>query len=85
MEEKRHNTSLSNTRKTLTFLSLIREIGVLMILNVGIGFFVGMYLDRWLNTTFVFLLVFTFLGMASGFRMVYLLIMKMERRGDKRD
>jgi len=69
--------------KALKALSLIREIGIMMVVNVLVGFFAGMYLDRWLGTSFVFLLIGTLLGMISGFRTVYLLIMKMERRGDK--
>lgn len=74
-----------NEQKALVTISLVREIGLTMIFNVLIGFFTGMYLDRWLNTSFLFIFVGTMLGMVSGFRMVYLLIMKMERRGDKRD
>lgn len=72
------------TRNALITLSLVTEIGIAMIANVGIGLLAGMYLDRWLNTSFLFLLIFSILGMMSGFRMVYLAIMKMEKRGGKK-
>jgi len=69
----------SEHRNALAAISLVTEIGITMVVNVLVGFFIGMYLDRWLNTTFLFLLIGVILGMMSGFRIVYLLIMKLER------
>lgn len=83
--EKNGRKGLADTRKTLVAISLIREIGLIMIFSVLIGFFAGMYLDRWLSTRFLFLFIGAMVGMVSGFRMIYLLIMNLERRGDKRD
>ena len=68
----------------LSAISLITEIGFTMAANVLVGFLLGMYLDRWLNTVFIFLLIGILLGVMSGFRMVYLLIMKVEKRGGKK-
>ena len=81
-ESNEHNESehQPNTRNALVALSLITEIGITMTMNVAVGFFAGMYLDRWLNTSFIFLLIGPLLGMVSGLRMVYLLIMKIVRR-----
>lgn len=73
-----------NTRNALIALSLITEIGITMTMNISVGFFVGMYLDRWLNTSFIFLCISSLLGIMSGFRMVYLLIMKIAVGGDKK-
>ena len=82
--EKQEQKKQQVTRNTLITLSLITEIGVAMIANVGIGLLIGMFLDNWLNTTFLFLLIFSILGMMSGFRMVYLSIMRLEKRGGKK-
>lgn len=82
MDEKRENVpsdkkrNSSKTAHPLFALSLMMEISVTMLINVLIGFFIGLYLDRWFNTSVIFLLVFTVLGVISGFRMAYLLIMK---------
>lgn len=73
------------TKKTLTALSLISEIGVSMAMNVAVGFFIGMYLDRWLGTTFIFLLIGIIVGILSGFRMVYLLLMRVIGSGGDKD
>lgn len=78
------NEQLYN-RKTLVSLSLISEIGISMVMNIGVGFFVGMHLDRWLNTTFVFLLIGVIVGIFSGFRMVYLLLMRVIGDGGDKD
>ena len=61
----------------VTYLSLVTQIGLIMVASILIGLFGGMYLDRWLNTGFLFLILFTFIGVASGFRAVYLLIMRL--------
>ena len=84
IDEKEISNNESEYRPTtpnvLVALSLITEIGITLTMNVAVGFFVGMYLDRWLNTSFIFLLMGILLGMISGFRMVYLLIMKIVER-----
>jgi len=87
MLDKKEKESKSGikTRNALATMSLVTEIGITMVANVVIGFLAGMYMDRWLNTAFLFLLIGTLLGMMSGFRMVYLQIMKLERRGTKND
>lgn len=60
----------------VTYFSLVTQIGLTMVASVLIGFFGGMYLDRWLGTGFLFLILLTLIGVASGFRGAYLLIMK---------
>ena len=68
---------IKKVRSVVTYLSLVTQIGLTMVACILIGFFGGMYLDRWLNTGFLFLILLTFIGVASGFRAVYLLIMRL--------
>jgi len=87
MSEKEGNENKETKKQlgtALTAISLITEIGFTMVANVLVGFLLGMYLDRWFNTVFIFLLIGILLGVMSGFRMVYLLIMKVEKRGGKK-
>ena len=71
-DESKHRPNMGN--------ALIARSLITMTMNVAVGFFAGMYLDKWLNTSFIFLLIGTFFGMISGFRMAYLLIMKTVQR-----
>ena len=78
-EQPKKPVKFSEMRDILKYLSLVTQIGLTMVFSVGIGLLGGMFLDRWLNTGFVFLIVLTIVGIASGFRSVYLLIMGMEK------
>ena len=64
----------------VAYFSLVTQIGLVMVASILIGLFGGMYLDRWLNTRFLFLILLTLLGVASGFRGVYMLIMKASKK-----
>jgi F0F1-type ATP synthase assembly protein I len=67
----------SEIRDVLTALSLVTQIGLIMFASIAIGLIGGMYLDRWLNTGHVFMIILTILGIASGFRGVYKIVMKL--------
>lgn len=41
-----------------------------------IGLLIGYFLDKWLNTTPLFLIIFLILGIAAAFRNAYLLTRK---------
>jgi ATP synthase protein I len=44
----------------------LSAVGIAFVLAVGIGFLVGYWLDRWLGTSPLFMLVFFFIGVAAG-------------------
>jgi len=67
----------SALRSALTAFSLVGQIGLVMFASVAIGLIGGMYLDRWLGTGHVFMIVLTLLGVASGFRAVFLMVKKL--------
>lgn len=53
-------------RSSIGSLGALSAVGIAFVLAVGIGFFAGYWLDRWLGTSPLFTLVFFFLGVAAG-------------------
>lgn len=57
-------------------LYLLGTVGVQLAVSIVIGFWMGLGLDRWLNTKPLFMLVFLFFGVVAGFLNVYRVAMK---------
>lgn len=66
--------------KAMKWMTLLSQVGITMIANIFVGLFIGKYLDQWLNTSPLFLLLFIFVGVFSGIKSVYLLIIKIDKR-----
>ena len=66
--------------KAMKWMTLLSQIGITMIANILVALFIGKYLDQWLNTSPLFLLLFMVIGVFSGIKSVYLLIIKIDRR-----
>lgn len=66
--------------KAMKWMTLISQIGITMVANIMVGLFIGKYLDQWLHTSPLFLLLFVFIGFFSGIKSVYLLIIKIDKR-----
>lgn len=64
-------------------LSLLSQVGFLMAIPIIGCILLGSYLDRWLGTDIIFLIVFTILGVLSAFRNLYVLSVK-KNPGKKR-
>ncbi len=56
--------------KSLGFLS---SVGISLVASILIGLAMGVYLDRWLETSPLLTLVMLLIGVISGFRNVYIL------------
>ncbi|NOQ40912.1 MAG: magnesium transporter [Desulfuromusa sp.] len=56
--------------KSLGFLS---SVGISLVAAILIGLAMGVYLDRWLDTSPLFTLIMLLIGVISGFRNVYIL------------
>ena len=56
--------------KSIGFLS---SVGISLVASVLIGLAMGVYLDRWLETSPLFTLIMLLIGIISGFRNVYIL------------
>jgi F0F1-type ATP synthase assembly protein I len=57
-------------------LSIVMQIGLTMAGCIVFCFFVGLYLDKWLETKGIFVTVFTILGVIGGGVTVYRQIME---------
>ena len=66
-------------------LSKISQVGITMVVTIGLCFFIGKWLDEKLGTNIIFLAIFTLLGIGAGFRNVYILIMKDYKEEEKRE
>jgi F0F1-type ATP synthase assembly protein I len=49
-----------------------------IVITVGISFFIGYFLDEWLNTVFVFKLIFIVVGVFAGIRNLIKRVAKLE-------
>lgn len=66
---------MSNKNKSingiLQNLALVSQIGLIMVIPIIAGVFVGGWIDKALGTKVVFLIIFVILGVGSAFRNVY--------------
>ena len=54
----------------------ISQIGINMFVTIMLCFFIGKWIDDKLGTNAIFLIIFMFLGVASAFRNLYVLVIK---------
>lgn len=73
-----------NKKETFQILSLITQMGLVMIAAVGMATALGLWLDRKLGTSFITVLLF-FVGAVAGGQGVYRLIKKIYRDEDGKD
>ncbi|MFW5980417.1 MAG: AtpZ/AtpI family protein [Halanaerobiaceae bacterium] len=55
-------------------LGLLTQIGIIMIVNIGVGFFLGYLLDNYLGFQLVLKMIGLLLGIISGFYSNYRII-----------
>ncbi|WP_341875804.1 AtpZ/AtpI family protein [Defluviitalea saccharophila] len=60
----------------LALISLISQIGIMMALPIIFCILLGNFLDKWLNTGVLFLIVFSFLGVGAAFRNLFVIALK---------
>jgi ATP synthase protein I len=53
-------------------------LGLTMVGSIGLGFAIGYYLDKWLETRGIFLTIFILLGIVGGGYTVYRQIRELE-------
>jgi ATP synthase protein I len=69
-----------NKQELFRSLGFFSGVGISMVVATLIGLTLGHYLDRWLETTPWLTLVFLFLGIAAGFRNIFILTRRELRR-----
>ena len=66
--------------KSLGFLS---SVGICMVASCMIGLAMGIYLDKWLDSSPWLTLIFLILGVVSGFRSIFILTARELRRQEQ--
>ncbi len=64
-------------------LTIIMQIGLTMAGCIIFCFFMGRYLDNWLGTKGIFVIIFTLFGIAGGANVVYRQIIKITEEDKK--
>lgn len=58
-------------RDTIEYLALVTQVGLTMAGSIALCFMIGYFLDKWLGTRGLFLVVFIILGIVGGAVTVY--------------
>jgi len=69
-------------RGLLLTLGTLSTIGISVVVAIAIGVYVGLQLDKWLNTAPWFFFIFLFFGIVAGFRNIYIMAGKEIKRDD---
>ena len=72
-------------RELFRNLSMVSSMGISVVMAIGIGVWFGLTLDRWLGTRPWFFYIFLLIGIAAGFRNIYVIAGREIRRNDDSD
>lgn len=72
----------NNKRELFQSLAMVSSMGISVVLAIGIGVWFGLTLDRWFGTKPWFFYIFLFIGIAAGFKNIYLIAGREIRRND---
>lgn len=72
----------SNKRELFQNLAMVSSMGISVVLAIAIGVWFGLTLDRWLGTKPWFFYIFLLIGIAAGFKNIYVIAGKEIRRND---
>ena len=67
----------------LANFALVSQIGVTMVIPTVLGVWLGALIDKKLQTGALFLIILMLLGIASGFRNVYVLVYKQFKKKEE--
>ncbi len=71
--DKKRKLVTNENRQMMRSLGFLSSIGISMVASSVIGLFIGYYLDKWLGTSPWMTLFWLFIGIASGFRNIFIL------------
>lgn len=71
-----------NNRDLFRSLAMVSSMGISVVLAIAIGVWFGMTLDRWFGTAPWFFYIFMLIGIAAGFKNVYVIAGKEIRKSD---
>lgn len=70
-------------KSILQNLTLISQVGIMMLVPIFGGVLIGAFLDRFFKTSGIFLIIFVLLGVGAAFRNLYVLSMQKSREYQK--
>jgi F0F1-type ATP synthase assembly protein I len=71
-----------NNRLLFHSLSVASSMGVSVVLAIAIGVWLGLTLDEWFGTKPWFFYIFLFIGIAAGFKNIYVIAGRELRKDD---
>ncbi len=74
-----------NKRQLFQSLAMVSSMGISVVLAIAIGVWFGLTLDRWFGTKPWFFYIFLFIGIAAGFKNVYVIAGREIRKSDDHD
>ena len=74
-----------DNRQLFQSLAMVSSMGISVVLAIAIGVWVGLTLDRWFGTKPWFFYIFLFIGIAAGFKNVYVIAGREIRKSDDND
>lgn len=72
-----------NQKKAFKIYSIVSSFIFEIIATVGISFLIGYFLDRWLETVFVFKFIFIVIGVFAGIRNLIKRVYKAEESNEE--
>ena len=73
-------------RELLRMIGVLSTVGLTLLFSTVIGLYIGLKLDRWLDTSPWFAAFFLFLGIAAGFKNLFVYVKRSQKtleNGDK--
>jgi F0F1-type ATP synthase assembly protein I len=74
-----------NNRQLFKSLAMVSSMGISVVLAIAIGVWFGLTLDRWFGTKPWFFYIFLFIGIAAGFKNVYVIAGRAIKKSDDDD
>lgn len=72
-------------RKLIRLTGVLSTVGLTLVFATVIGLYVGLKLDAWLGTSPWFTAIFLFIGIAAGFRNLFIYSKRSQETFDKND
>jgi ATP synthase protein I len=72
-------------RKLFRMIGVLSTVGLVMVFATMIGLYVGLKLDQWLGTAPWFTAIFLFVGIAAGFRNLFIYAKRSQETFDQND
>jgi len=72
-------------RKFIRLIGVLSTVGLTLVFATVIGLFIGIKVDKWLDTSPWFTAIFLFIGIAAGFRNLFVYSKRSQQTFDKDD